>query len=105
MDTGGFGLWKDICLHNSKPALDKMIAYCKKDVVLLEKVYNKISSYVKHTTHVGVIEGKDKYTCVECGSDKIQSRGYTVTVGGNKKRRCNCQDCGSWFSVPIKKVK
>ena len=105
MDTGGFGLWKEICLNKSAKALQKMIDYCKKDVILLEKVYDKISPYVKHTMHVGVIEGKDKCSCVECGSVNVQSRGYLVNAGGGKKRRLNCQDCGSWYSIPIKLVK
>lgn len=105
LDTGGFGLWKDICLNNSQKALNKMITYCKKDVVLLEKVYDKLSPYIKHKVHVGVVEGKDKHSCIECASENVQSRGYLVTAGGSRKRRLNCQSCGSWWSVPVKPMK
>ena len=45
VDTGGIQLWKDIVLHNSKPALAKMVEYCIGDVVLLEKVYNRLQEF------------------------------------------------------------
>ncbi len=45
LDTGGIQLWKDIVLHNSKPALNKMVEYCIGDVVLLEKVYNRLQEF------------------------------------------------------------
>ena len=105
LDTGGFGLWKEICLNNSVSALNKMILYCKKDVVILEKVYDGLSPYIKHTTHVGVVEGRDKNSCPECGSEETQSRGYRILASGNKQRRLQCADCGAWSSVAIKKVK
>jgi uncharacterized protein YprB with RNaseH-like and TPR domain len=40
-----FKLWKDILLYNNKEALDFMIEYCKKDVVLLEKIYNQLQEF------------------------------------------------------------
>lgn len=41
-----FNLWKMITLENSKEAMDTMIDYCKKDVILLEEVYNKLKPFV-----------------------------------------------------------
>ncbi len=38
-------LWKDIVLHNDTKAMTKMIDYCKQDVNLLEKVYQKLQKY------------------------------------------------------------
>ena len=40
-----FDLWKDIILGNDKVAMTKMIDYCKEDVRLLERVYNKLRDY------------------------------------------------------------
>lgn len=40
-----YGLWKDIMLNNSKPAMDKMVIYCKQDVNLLEQVYKKLQKF------------------------------------------------------------
>ncbi len=41
----GYQLWKDITLNNSKEAMGKMVDYCKNDVLLLERVFNKLASY------------------------------------------------------------
>lgn len=104
-DTGGFGLWKDIVFNNGKASMDKMVKYCKQDVLLLENVFEKLKPYTPHKTHVGVFLGKDKHSCPECASSTVQSRGYSVTAGGNKKQRLHCQSCGKWWQVAIKKPK
>ena len=41
-----YSLWKDILLHKDKIAMEKMIKYCKKDVVLLEKVLSLMTSLI-----------------------------------------------------------
>lgn len=41
-----YNLWKDITLNNCKVSMDKMVTYCKQDVVLLEKVYKKLQPFV-----------------------------------------------------------
>lgn len=40
-----FNLWKDITLSNCPKAMGKMVKYCKRDVTLLEDVYNKLQPY------------------------------------------------------------
>lgn len=40
-----FQMWKDILLNNDKEAMRLMVAYCKEDVSLLEKVYNTLQEY------------------------------------------------------------
>ncbi len=44
LDTG-YGLWKDITLNNDKEAMKKMVSYCEQDVLLLEKVHQKLKAY------------------------------------------------------------
>lgn len=44
-DTGGLKTWVDIIMKNSTKALNKMVFYCKGDVILLEKIYNKLDKY------------------------------------------------------------
>lgn len=41
-----YEMWKKILLLNDKKTLDAMVTYCKGDVLLLEKVYNKMKSYM-----------------------------------------------------------
>src|SRR5690606_22237071 len=55
-------LWDDIILRQSSSAMDKMIEYCDMDVVLLEKVYNKLVSWENPKMHLGVLQGKTKQT-------------------------------------------
>lgn len=40
-----YDLWKDIVLNNDKKAMDKMVEYCKVDVIKLEQVYQKLQKY------------------------------------------------------------
>jgi len=42
-----YSLWTDIVLKNDKKALDSMGVYCNQDVILLEKVYNRLKEYEK----------------------------------------------------------
>lgn len=42
-----YDLWKDITLKDDKNAMKQMITYCQQDVLLLEKVYNKLKPYCK----------------------------------------------------------
>lgn len=95
----GFGLWKDIVLLNDNKAMSKMISYCKQDVNLLAKVYKELAKHVKHKTHVAVYNGGSKVDCPECTSTNTQSRGYYVLASGVRRNKCQCLDCGKWYSV------
>lgn len=99
MDTGGFKLWQKIIIDNDPKALDKMISYCKRDVIILEKVYNRLNKYTKAKTHVGVILGKSKCSCPNCGSEKLHASGKRVTATGLIYQKLQCQDCHKYFQV------
>jgi hypothetical protein len=45
-DTGGIKTWIDIIFNNNRTALNKMVFYCKGDVLLLEKIYNKLIKHI-----------------------------------------------------------
>lgn len=40
-----YDMWKDILLKNDTKAMTLMVDYCKEDVILLEKVYNRLQEY------------------------------------------------------------
>lgn len=42
-----YNLWKDIVLKNCSKSMNTMINYCENDVLILEKVYNKLINYTK----------------------------------------------------------
>ena len=88
-----FSLWKNILLENDKTAMEKMIKYCKKDVVLLERVFKALRAHIEPKTHYGVVFGHDRGTCPECGSDDIISNGSRILASGVKKIRYQCNTC------------
>ena len=97
IDTGGFDLWKE-CMEGNLKSWDKMIKYCKQDVILLEKVYLKIRPYIKNHPHLSLDNGN----CPKCGSSKLQKRGTIMTKRAMLRRFC-CTACGGWCSKKIEK--
>lgn len=80
LDTG-FGLWKKV-INGDEKALQKMIDYCKKDVVLLEKVFDHITPYVDNMPkHMGVVKGFSRDSCPKCGNSERQKYGKYYTTG------------------------
>ena len=101
-DTGGIDLWHDIIQHNSNIALKKMISYCCRDVILLEKVFKKLNPYTKPKTNVAAFKQKRKVDCPECGSDNCTSMGNRYTIAGGHYKRMKCNSCHKWFQVSNK---
>jgi DNA polymerase III epsilon subunit-like protein len=93
-----FSLWKDILLKADKVAMEKMIKYCKKDVVLLEKVFSHLQGHIEPRTHYGVVFGGDRASCPECGSDEIVKSKRKVTATGLVKIQCQCKTCGKYHT-------
>jgi DNA polymerase elongation subunit (family B) len=95
----GFDLWKDIVLNKDKEALEKMITYCKNDVVILEKVYHELANYVPHKTHYGVALGNEKYSCPECGSNDLRFSQRRYTAAGTPRIQLQCNECHKYHTV------
>lgn len=91
--TGGFSLWEG-CMSGDRKAWHTMEVYNRQDVVLLEKVYKKLLPWMK--SHPDTLLGE----CPKCGSDRVQSRGLSVTRKGSKSR-LHCQSCGGWHLSPM----
>lgn len=94
-----FDLWKDIVLHNSKQAMDKMVKYCKKDVVLLEEVFKAMSAHMDAKTHFGVVVGEDRCSCPNCGSYEHTKVRIKVTATGYERRQLQCNSCHHHFTT------
>ena len=88
-----FGLWKDILLKNNRASIIKMVKYCKRDVILLEKVHKALSGHTEPQVHYGVIFGYDRGTCPECGSDDLVKVKGITTKSGLKKLQMKCNTC------------
>lgn len=103
-ETGGFDLWLTLLLKDSgsseyKDSLKVMHKYCDHDVVLLEDVYHKIQQYIKPVTHVGIYQGKGKFSCSTCGETNLIYKEHTVTTTGIIKRHMECPACHSDFII------
>lgn len=101
-DTGGIQLWHDIIQKNSKKAMMDMVAYCKRDVELLEKVFLKLEGFAKPKTHLGVFSGGDKADCPYCAGTHLYLKDRTVGVSGNIKCRMQCNGCNKSYTIPLK---
>lgn len=100
LDTGGFGLWKEVMDGNEK-ALSKMIRYCKQDVRLLESVYEKIRKYAPQTVHMGIVNGGDRLSCKACGSSNTKWDGYRIRSKIVYRTR-KCGDCKHFWRTEVR---
>lgn len=85
-------LWLRV-LSGERKAIEEMVRYNKQDVILLEKVFEKLQPYV--TNHFNR-ELLGEEGCPRCGSQNVQSRGYHKALS-RVYRRWQCQDCAGWF--------
>lgn len=93
--TGGFSLWQG-CMSGDSKSWKTMVDYNKQDVTLLEKIYNRLRPWIRnHPNIAGHLDGEH---CPKCGSDHLQSRGFSRTLSAIY-RRFHCQNCGGWSRV------
>ena len=89
----GFDLWLE-CMAKKPDAWATMEKYNKQDVILLEKVYERLLPWIKHHPNLSVYQGGE--CCPKCASTKSQARGWAVTQA-ERYQRFQCLDCGTWF--------
>lgn len=89
----GFELWVK-CMKGDKAAWKKMERYNRGDVRLLENLYKKLLPWINRHPNIGAHE--DIRVCPQCGSTKVQQKGYYVNLV-MKYARFHCQGCGKWF--------
>jgi hypothetical protein len=89
---------KDMMDHY-KRSMNFMVEYCKRDVVILEKVFEKLQPYYKQKTHAGVAAGKERWTCMVCTSENVKLTKTRPTPMGMIQRQMYCKDCGKYYTV------
>ena len=90
----GHDLWVK-CLAGDPAAWNRMRTYNKRDVVLTEKLYDKLLPWVSGHMHRGLFTDSDRPVCQRCGSERLQRRGLAYTQLGTYPR-FQCQGCGGW---------
>ena len=97
-----FNLWRRIVLRNDEAALRKMVRYCKRDVMLLEQVWQKLRDYEKPATHAGAHVRQnqhDRWTCAHCGSEDVKQTKRRVTAAGITQYQMQCKECGRYYQI------
>jgi uncharacterized protein YprB with RNaseH-like and TPR domain len=98
----GFDLWFK-CMNDDPKAWKKMIQYNKKDVLLLEDVYNKMRPYMETHPHLGLLQDF-KGSCPKCAHKDCQKYGYRPNPQG-LAQRWMCKGCSSYFLTRVTKDK
>jgi DNA polymerase elongation subunit (family B) len=93
-----FSMWRAIVLDNNKKSMEAMVKYCKKDVVLLEKVFKHLRGHMEPKTHYGVLYGHDRGSCPECGSDDLRRMVRRTTATGLAKIQYQCNTCNKYHT-------
>lgn len=86
----GYSTWLG-CLNGNKKDIDYMVAYNKHDVVLLEKVYDRLKVYCKPKVNHTLFYGN----CIRCGGNGLKKRGFNISKV-KKTQRYQCTNCGGW---------
>lgn len=89
----GHDLWVR-CMGGDPKAWALMRKYNKQDVVLTEKLYDKLRPWITQHPHHGLFNGEEN-VCANCGSRNLQRRGFQPTMV-SMFQRYQCQGCGRW---------
>lgn len=91
----GHVLWV-ACMAGDDGAWAQMRRYNKADVVLTEKVYDRLKPWIHNHPHAGLYAELDPLTCglPGCGG-KLQRRGFKATAISTYQQY-QCQACGAW---------
>ena len=104
LETGGLDLWKKVCLEKCSDSLKKMVEYCEQDVIILEKVFQRLNPYTKPKKHYAVLRGGEKFECPECGR-LANYKEVRTTAAGTIQHVMQCSDrkeCRKTFRISNK---
>jgi len=90
-----FTLWIK-CMKNEPEAWQQMEAYNREDVILLEKLYEKLKPWIYSHANHSVYGTGESLVCPNCGSKDHQRRGFHYTSAA-KYQRHQCSNCRMWF--------
>ncbi len=100
----GFEMWVK-CMNKDAAAWREMEKYNRHDVVVLERLYDRLKPWIKSHPNYGVHD--DKACCPNCGSESYQRRGFQTTRV-MRYPRYQCCACGTWFrgskSLPMERT-
>lgn len=91
--TGGHELWVK-CMAGDPVAWAKMRRYNMRDVIILQKLDERLGSWRKGTPNARLFDEAD--VCPDCGAEgTLVKEGFALTING-KYQRYHCSACGKW---------
>lgn len=95
-NVDGHELWIQ-CMAGDKAAWKQMEKYNRFDVVLTEKLFDRIRPWIRNMPNPALYDEADpvQHTCPECGSCELTKEGYAYTKV-SKYQRYSCDNCGRW---------
>lgn len=90
-------------LGGHHPSMDYIVEHCRRDVLVLEEVYNRLRPLVLDHPNRGLVDGRGG--CGVCGANRLTKRGFHITRT-RKYQRYQCASCGAWSkgTKPIARV-
>lgn len=97
LDAGGHETWTD-CMSGDPKAFKRLEEYNIEDVLLLEKLYDKLKPWIKGHANANLYKGTNESgpVCPTCGSQHFHRRG-TYASASLTYARYQCQKCSRWF--------
>lgn len=98
----GMELWSG-CMGGKVTSWEHMERYNKQDVILLEKLYNRIRPFIKQHPNMGFwAKDPEALTCPVCGSGRLEDQGI-VRKQSQSYQGYVCLDCGTHSHARLRK--
>lgn len=102
-DKTDFSWWTDI-LDGNKTRMKEMLAYCKKDVKILEEVFESMRPHARRLKRLyDIADGI--VACQHCGSTHVQKRGkkkHRTHASTFQQYQCQNVECMRYFRIKTK---
>lgn len=99
MEHEGWMLWVKTHQRDAK-AMQIMEAYCKQDVLLLEKVFTRLRPFIKEMPNFNLFRDRDSEGCPNCESLDTTKEGLRYERNGTMQR-WRCRKCLTPFKAPL----
>lgn len=93
MKHSGFGLWKRV-MQMDEEAWNEMEEYNIQDILVLEKVYEKLRSWDKFAPNMALYKESIVARCVVCASDKLEKLDKLSHTALSSFHTLRCKCCG-----------
>lgn len=89
-----FDLWLG-CMAGDEKSWATMRRYNKRDVALLEQLYEHLLPWIPGHPNVALYNDSEQDQCPACSSENLRREGHAYTQVG-RFQRYRCADCGKW---------